>query len=75
MTQELGKDWLILNAIECWLYYFPDNPYTERYKELKDAIELQMQNLDTGEVEEEGESKAAGRAPIKRKTQTPQAKV
>jgi hypothetical protein len=75
MNQERTKEWLTLNAIECWLHYFPEHKWTNEYKELKDAIQLQIQNINTREVEKEGEAKAAGRPPIKRKAQTPQAKV
>ena len=34
MTQEKTDDWLIKNAIGCWLHHFPDHPWTERYQEL-----------------------------------------
>ena len=34
MTQEKTDDWLIKNAISCWLHHFPDHPWTERYQEL-----------------------------------------
>ena len=29
-----SDDWLIRNAISCWLHHFPDHPWTERYQEL-----------------------------------------
>ena len=30
------KEWLILNAVECWLHYYskPHSPTVEQYKEL-----------------------------------------
>ena len=27
-------DWLIKNAIGCWLHHFPDHQWTPRYREL-----------------------------------------
>ena len=32
--KEKTDDWLIKNAIGCWLHHFPDHPWTPRYKEL-----------------------------------------
>ena len=35
MTKQMKTDdWLIKNAIGCWLHHFPDHPWTERYQEL-----------------------------------------
>ena len=34
MTQEKTDDWLIKNAIGCWLHHFPDHQWTDRMKEL-----------------------------------------
>ena len=34
MTQEKTDDWLIKNAIGCWLHHFPNHPWTARYQEL-----------------------------------------
>ena len=34
MTKEKTDDWLIKNAIGCWLHHFPDHPWTPRYKAL-----------------------------------------
>jgi hypothetical protein len=33
-----SKEWLILNAVECWLHYYstPNTPTVEQYKELRD---------------------------------------
>ena len=33
-TKEKSDDWLIKNAISCWLYHFPEHQWTERYQEL-----------------------------------------
>ena len=32
--QKKTDDWLIKNAIGCWLHHFPDHPWTPRYQEL-----------------------------------------
>lgn len=34
MTTEKTDDWLIRNAIGCWLHHFPDHQWTSRYEEL-----------------------------------------
>ena len=34
MTQPKTDDWLIKNAIGCWLHHFPDHQWTDRMKEL-----------------------------------------
>lgn len=34
MNKEKTDDWLIKNAIGCWLHHFPDHPWTPRYKQL-----------------------------------------
>lgn len=34
MTTEKTDDWLIKNAIGCWLHHFPNHPWTSRYQEL-----------------------------------------
>lgn len=34
MNKEKTDDWLIKNAIGCWLHHFPNHPWTPRYKEL-----------------------------------------
>jgi hypothetical protein len=35
-----SKEWLILNAVECWLHYYstPNTPTVEQYKELRKEI-------------------------------------
>ncbi len=37
-----SKEWLILNAVECWLHYYskPNTPTVEQYKELRDEYKL-----------------------------------
>jgi len=34
MSDNKSDDWLIRNAIGCWLHYFPEHPWRERYEEL-----------------------------------------
>jgi hypothetical protein len=34
MVPPKTDDWLIKNAIGCWLHHFPNHPWTPRYKEL-----------------------------------------
>lgn len=34
LEKEKSDDWLIKNAIGCWLHYYPNHPWTDRYKEL-----------------------------------------
>lgn len=34
MNNEKTDDWLIKNAIYCWLYHFPDHQWTPRYQQL-----------------------------------------
>jgi len=43
MTEPKDTDWMILNAINCWLHYFPDHPRTEQYKELRQRFEKPIQ--------------------------------
>lgn len=33
-----SRDWLMLNAVEAWLYYFPEHEWTDKYKELRDEL-------------------------------------
>ena len=37
-----SKEWLILNAVECWLHYYskPNTPTVEQYKELREEYKL-----------------------------------
>lgn len=34
LDKEKSDEWLIRNAIGCWLHYYPNHPWTDRYKEL-----------------------------------------
>jgi hypothetical protein len=40
MTTERTKDWLILNAIECWLFNFPNHKWASEYIGLKEQIQM-----------------------------------
>ena len=33
-SKDKSDDWLIKNAIGCWLHHFPDHQWTPRYQEL-----------------------------------------
>lgn len=39
-----SKEWLILNAVECWLHYYstPNTPTVEQYKELRNEYKQLM---------------------------------
>lgn len=39
-----SKEWLILNACECWLHYYstPNTPTVEQYKELRNEYKQLM---------------------------------
>ena len=39
MTTERTKDWLILNAIECWLFNFPNHEWASEYIALREQIQ------------------------------------
>jgi hypothetical protein len=38
MEEPKSKDWLLLNAVECWLYHFPEHPMTQQYQGLRDEL-------------------------------------
>jgi len=36
-----SKEWLILNAVECWLHHYAHtNTYTEQYMQLRDEFRV-----------------------------------
>jgi hypothetical protein len=47
MDEIKSEDWLLLNAVECWLYYFPDHKYTPQYKELRQKMLALMKEEPT----------------------------
>ena len=36
--QDKSDEWLLENAISCWLYHFPEHEWTEQYKELLNKV-------------------------------------
>ena len=38
MAVKHSKDWLIQNAILAYLHHYPDNTWTQRYKDLLDEL-------------------------------------
>ena len=44
-----SREWLLLNAVECWLHYYntPNTPTVEQYKQLQAELhDAYMQSLD-----------------------------
>jgi len=42
-----SKDWLLLNAIECWLYYYAEkHEYGQAYSELRDEYRTLVARKD-----------------------------
>jgi hypothetical protein len=62
MTEQKSERWLLLNAIECWLHYFPQHQWAAQYRDLRDLIQEDVINESKSEVEE----------PIKEEIQKPQ---
>ena len=38
MADKHGKDWLIQNAILAYLHHYPNNTWTQQYKDLLDEL-------------------------------------
>jgi hypothetical protein len=38
MEEPKTKEWLLLNAVSCWLHHYPDHPWTESYQALAKAL-------------------------------------
>ena len=53
MTEQKTDNWLMLNAIECWLHYFPDHQWVPQYITLRDALKelVDKENQPIEEVE------------------------
>ena len=53
MTEQKTDNWLMLNAIECWLHYFPDHQWVPQYITLRDALKelVEKENQPIEEVE------------------------
>lgn len=52
MTEQKTDNWLMLNAIECWLYHFPQHQWVPQYKVLKDALQT-LVNQESEPIKEE----------------------
>lgn len=63
MNDTASREWLILNAIECWLYHFPDHGWTPEYKALADELRQEMKDAE-----------AKAKSPRRSTTSTKQAK-
>jgi hypothetical protein len=49
-----SREWLLLNAVECWLHYYssPNTPTVEQYKQLQAEFhDAYMQSLNKDAVE------------------------
>lgn len=71
MTEQKSTDWLLLNAVECWLYYFPKHQWVPQYLELRDVLQEAINNKPPVEVEEPKEEqiqKPQGRKPSPKTT-------
>lgn len=55
MTEQKTDNWLMLNAIECWLHYFPQHQWAPQYITLRDALQDLVKQ--DSEVKEEVEKK------------------
>lgn len=53
MTEQKTDNWLMLNAIECWLHYFPQHQWVPQYNTLRDALKelVERENQPIEEVE------------------------
>ena len=38
-NQKPTEEYLMLNAIDCWLYHFPDHKWTPLYKQLREKAQ------------------------------------
>lgn len=52
MTEQKSKSWLVLNAIACWLSYFPQHKWVKQYEELKKEYQEAVIKENALEVEE-----------------------
>jgi hypothetical protein len=42
-----SREWLLLNAVECWLYHFPDHGWTPEYKALAAQLKQQLEAIES----------------------------
>lgn len=73
MSNNAEEKFYLLNAVECWLHYFPSHEWTPKYVEIRDALQHSIQDINPTEVEEERTQPAPSRAPSKAKASTPKA--
>lgn len=58
MTDTKTQNWLLLNAVECWLYHFPKHQWVPQYIEMRDALQtLVDEEKELQEQEEDRENK------------------
>jgi hypothetical protein len=54
MNLERSTNWLLLNAVECWLHYFSNTTeYTEAYYKLRDEYRALVEKEAAPVVEDE----------------------
>lgn len=58
--------WLLLNAVECWLHYFPQHEWTASYVTLRDSLQQQYTEAVTVKQEAEELSDKPAERAIKR---------
>lgn len=75
MNEPKSEQWLMLNAVECWLHYFPDHQWTEQYKEIRDALQHTVQNSNTTQVEEQRKEQTSSTQERTTTRKKPTAKV
>lgn len=67
-TNTPAKEWLLLNACECWMHYFPNHQWVSAYQQLKDEL---MQELVNKTKDEQPQPKA----PTQTRRPAPKAKA
>jgi len=64
-----SREWLLLNAVECWLHYYssPNTPTVEQYKQLQAEFhDAYMLTLNKDAVEPVEPTPPAPKSPRKR---------
>ena len=72
-----SREWLLLNAVDAWLYHYGsfNTPMVEQYKQLHDELHdayMATLNKDAVERSETPEDKPAPKSPRKRTTNASQ---
>ena len=52
MTNQPNQTWMLLNAVECWLYHFPQHQWAPAYKELSTVLQESLANNTEAKIEE-----------------------